>query len=369
MTEQMATLLRTAIIGTGRIAGTYDDEVIDRRPPAYYTGENRHSGAYTIPPTNHAAALQSLPEYTLVAAANRSPDKLNAFGERYGVAARYADVDQLVRAEAPDVVVVCTQSPQKAEVVIAAAELGGTRGLRAIVVEKALACSMAEADAMLAACRQHGVFLAVNHPNRFSPMMRAARAMIAGDEIGPVTSVTAHAVGGMLHIGTHVFDMIRFWAGDVTEIYARMPEYATDADLPAQGMLTFANGATGFFDHTHRAQQSLEARGPKGYVTASSAMGDGWLFRYAPTQPPAARRQYPMRISAEPLAIEPHTQSLTQRLYGELYATLTQGADFVSSGEDGARALELGLACYVSHRAQTPIALPLADRDFYIPNR
>lgn len=369
MTESAMPSLRTAIIGTGRIAGTYDDEVTDRRPPEYYTGENRHAGAYTILPTNHAAALQSTPGYTLVAAANRSAEKLNTFGARYDVDALYSDVDALVRAEAPDVVVVCTQSPQKAEVVLAAVEAGSTRGLRAVVVEKALACSMAEADAMLAACARHNILLAVNHPNRFSPMVRAVKKQIDAGAIGPVTSVTAHAGGGVLHIGTHIFDMLRFWAGDVTAIYAEMPDYATDADLPARGMLRFANGATGFFDHTHRAQQSMEVRGPNGYMSSSSAIGDGWLFRYAPTQPPEARRQYPMRLTVEPLSVEPHTRSLTQRFYDELRLTLATGTPFVSTGEDGARALELGLACYLAHREGTAIPLPLADRDFYIPNR
>jgi UDP-N-acetyl-2-amino-2-deoxyglucuronate dehydrogenase len=62
----------------------------------------------------------------------------------------------------------------KAEVTIAAAEAG----VRAIVVEKARATSMAEADAMIDACKNNGVFLAVNHPFRFSPIVRHTKALI-----------------------------------------------------------------------------------------------------------------------------------------------------------------------------------------------
>lgn len=363
--EPGRSIFRAAIIGTGRIAGTYDDEVLDRRPPDSYRGAHRHSGAYTILPTNHADSIRSTPGFELVAAANRTPEKLHAFGARFGVDALYADVEQLLAQEAPDVVVVCTQSPQKAEVVLTAANAKP----RAIVVEKALACSMAEADAMIQACADNDVLLVVNHPNRFSPMMRAVRNNIEGGTIGPVHSVTAHAAGGMLHIGSHIFDLMRFWGGDVVEIFAQMPDDSPAADLPARGMLRFASGATGFFDHTHRAQQSMEVRGPKGYMTASSAIGDGFLFRYSATQPPEAKRQYPVRVDVEPLEGEPHTYSLTQRLYHELYATLATGKPFVSTGEDGARALELGLACYVSSRRGAPVSLPLDERDFYVPNR
>jgi predicted dehydrogenase len=92
-------ILRVAIIGTGRIAATYDDEVSDRRPPAYYTGPNRHSGAYTILPTNHAESIQTTPGYALIAAANRTPQKLQDFGDRFGVQALYQDFRLLLANE------------------------------------------------------------------------------------------------------------------------------------------------------------------------------------------------------------------------------------------------------------------------------
>lgn len=41
-------LYRAAIIGTGRIAHTYDHEVLEKQLPEYYQGENRHLGFYVI---------------------------------------------------------------------------------------------------------------------------------------------------------------------------------------------------------------------------------------------------------------------------------------------------------------------------------
>lgn len=356
---------RAAIIGVGRIGNSYDDEIGERQPPDYYQGANRHVGLYVLSPVNHAAAYQSTPGFTLVAAANRGREKLNAFGERRGVQALYTDFRQLLRDEQPDVVSVCTQSPEKAEITIAAAEAG----VKAIIVEKALATSMAEADAMLAACERNGVLLAVNHPYRFSPLVRQTKALIEAGALGELTAVTIHAGGGMLHIGSHMFDLMRYWAGDAVELYAQVPNYAPAQDLPAVGLVRFANGMTGLFDHTHRDQQGIEVRGREGYLTISSMVGDGWLYQVTPTQPPSVKRQYPHRLTVQPIASPPHTLSPTQRLLAELHTTLHTGAPFPSTGQDGAAALELGLACYASHLAGQPVALPLAERTLRVPNR
>jgi predicted dehydrogenase len=358
-------LYRAAIIGTGRIAHTYDDEVLEKRLPEYYQGENRHLGFYVILPVNHAESYQTTPGYQLVAAANRSADKLQEFGARRGVKALYTDFREMLRQEKPDVVSVCTQSPEKAEIAIAAAEAG----VRAIIVEKAMATSMAEADAMMAAAEANGALLVVNHPFRFSPLVREAKRLIDAGTLGALTSVTIHAGGGMLHIGTHTFDVMRFFAGDAVEIDARIPNYVAGQDVPARGVVTFANGITGFIDQTHGVQQGIEIRGKEGYISLSSMVGDGWLFRIMPDYPEGAKRKYPNRLRIEPLQCAPHTMSLTQRMLAEVRASLSTGAPFISPAHEGAAALELGLACHASHIAGGPVPLPLQDRDLRVHNR
>jgi len=363
-TAPVRPVLRAAIVGTGRIGSTYDDEVVDRRDPSFYRGETRHVGLYTVLPVNHAGAYATTPGFELVAAANRTGAKLRTFGERWGVRALYTDFRRMLREETPDVVSVCTRSPEKAEVTVTAAEAG----VRAIVVEKAMATSLAESDAMIAACERNGVFLAVNHPFRFSTTVRRTRALIDAGAIGTLGVVATFTSGGVLHGGTHTFDLLRYWAGDAVAIEARIKHGRLDQDVPASGTLWFAGGATGYFDHDHGLYQSFEARGTAGYLTVSTLVGDGWLYRIAPFNP-GSGRAYPGRLTVEPIEGEPHALSPTQRLLADLYQTLTAGAPFVSTGREAAKALELGLACYASHRAGGPIPLPLSDRDLRVPNR
>ena len=364
MTSNLPTY-RAAIIGTGRIANSYDDEIRDRHDYSHYQGENRHVGLYLTLPVNHAEAYQRVSGFELVAAANRSAAKLAAFGARRGVQSLYTDYHTMLRQEALDVVSICTQSPEKAAATCAAAEAG----VRAIIVEKAMATSMAEADAMIAACRANGVVLAVNHPYRFSPLVRRVKALIDAGAIGELTGITEFGGSGMIHVGTHIFDLMRYWAGDALEIAARVPDYAPDQDLPAVGTIRFANGAIGFFDHTHQEQIRLEVRGRQGVISLSSMLNDGWLCHFEPSSALHSGGPYPNRVRLEPIEAEPHTMSVTQRLLSDLHATLTHGTPFVSSGTDGAAALEMGLACYVSHRAGGPVTLPLSDRAFRVHNR
>ena len=361
----MSTVYRAAIVGTGRIGSTYDDEIADPKEPEFYRGEMRHAGLYTILPINHAGAYATTPGFELVAAANRSEAKLRDFENRWGVRALYTDFRKMLRETEPEVVSVCTQSPEKAEVTVAAAEAGA----KAIIVEKALATSMAEADLMIDACEKNGTFLGINHPWRFSPLGRKTKKLIEDGAIGEIGTVSTHAIGGMMHIGTHTFDMLRYWAGDVTEIEARVPDYVQEKDLPAGGILWFANGVNGFFDHVHAMTPSFEARGTTGYLTISTCVGDGWLYQIEPSFPADASRKYPNRLAVSPIEGEPHTLSPTQRLFSDLYETLANGVPFISPGRDGAAALELGLACYASHLAGGPIKLPLADRTLRVPNR
>lgn len=357
--------VRAAIIGTGRIGNSYDDEVTERRAAAWYQGENRHVGIYTIFPVNHADAYQSTAGYQLIAAANRTQDKLNAFGSRHGVRALYTDYRELLRQEKPDVVSVCTQSAEKAEIVIAAAEAG----VKAIVLEKAVATSMLEADAMVQSCEARGVLLAVNYPYRFSPMTRAARQLIQEGSLGEISSITIHGGGGMVHVGTHMTDIMRFLVGDVVELDARIPNYEAETDRAAIGTVRFANGAAGFFDLTHGGQQNVEVHGQKGYISLSLLVGDGWFYGLEPTYPPEVNRPYPARLHAQPLGDCFHQVSLTQRLLMETYETLATGKPFISTGRDGAAALELSIACHASHLAAGPVQLPLQNRALRVQNR
>lgn len=357
------TTLRAAIIGPGRIASTYDDEVAVKRPPEFFAGEHRHSGIYTVHPTNHAEAYAQTPGFELVAFAGRGPDNIAAFEQRWGVKS-FNDAAEMLDATKPDVVSITTQSKEKAELTILAANLGA----RVIIVEKAMATSMAEADAMIEAAEAAGALLIVNHPNRFSLMNRAGKALVDAGEIGTVATVSSFSRGGMIHVGTHTFDMLRYFGGEIAEVSAWGPVEDEWSDRSADGWVRFESGATGFFSHNGKASPALEIRGDAGLVSLSAALGESWIMRTRLLD--EGKRAYPYIGTREPIDVS-HTISTTCRLFEEVRDAYLNGGPVIASGRDGAAALEAGIAALLSAKRGERVALPLTgdDRTVSIPNR
>lgn len=356
------TTLRAAIIGPGRIASTYDDEVPVKRPPEFFAGEYRHSGVYTVHPSNHAQAYIESPGYELVGFAGRSAEKTEKFQQRWGVPG-FSDAAEMLSELKPDVVSITTQSREKAELTILAAESGA----KAIIVEKAMATSMAEADAMIAAAERNGALLVVNHPNRFSLMTRAGKTLIDAGEIGEVGVVSAFSRGGMIHVGTHSFDALRFFGGDIVEVSAWGPIEDEWSDRSADGWVRFASGKTGFFSHNHNASPSYEIRGETGLVSLSAVAGESWILR---TELLDEVRKYPYVGKREPIEVS-HTISTTRRLFDEVRAALLENGPVISTGRDGAGALEAGIAALISAKEGRRMSLPLVgdQRSVSVPNR
>ena len=83
-----------------------------------------------------------------------------------------------------DLVDICTPEFLHAEQTIAAAAAG-----KHVHCEKPMAASVAEADAMIDACRRAGVRLMVGHSRRFTPRYRQIKAAIDSGEVGSVLFV------------------------------------------------------------------------------------------------------------------------------------------------------------------------------------
>src|SRR5512143_313146 len=99
----------------------------------------------------HARILASSEQAELVGVADVEPAKAKAYASRHG-GRTYRSLEELLAAERPDLIAVCTPSGLHAEDVLAAARAGVPN----IVVEKPMALTLAAADAMIAGCEESG---------------------------------------------------------------------------------------------------------------------------------------------------------------------------------------------------------------------
>jgi predicted dehydrogenase len=175
----------------------------------------------------HARAVLEHPGAELVAAASWREPSLRRLAARYGIPRVTTDWRALAADPGVDAVVIGTPNALHAPQAIAFLEAG-----KHVLVEKPMATSVAEADAMVAAAREGGARLMVAHCWRFHPDVRALRARVAAGELGEIVKTRGYGGhagwgpsgwftdpelaggGALLDMGVHAIDTTRYLLGD-----------------------------------------------------------------------------------------------------------------------------------------------------------
>lgn len=217
--------------------------------------------------------------HELVAVANHREESAGVFAERHGVARVTIDWRSLARDEAIDAAIVATPNALHAPQSIALLEAG-----KHVLVEKPMAVSVAECDAMIDAARTSGASLMVAHCWRFREEVIALRDRIRAGELGQVVKTRGYGVhanwgpsgwftdpvlsggGALVDMGVHAIDTARFLLGDpdlvsvCATIGTRYGDYAVDDE--AILLISWAQGTSSIVEsgwwHPHREGMEAE---------------------------------------------------------------------------------------------------------------
>jgi predicted dehydrogenase len=340
-------------------------------------------------------AFFRLPRVEVVAVADPDETARERAQARIGAGKAYADYRQMLEEERPDVVAVCPRWPDQHEAIITAAVHTGAKG---IFCEKPLAGALDVADRLLAACDARGAKVQVAHQNRARPAPAFVREQVQQGKIGRLRLVRTfgksdHRSGGedMLVLGSHLMDLMRFFAGDARWVHARVAVDGRDATLsdvapsktetlgPLLGddivaSFGFDHGVTGTFESTCAADGGgndyyhVELCGTAGILAFWSDPATPVLFLPRPFPVPGRDGEWqrldvpemPPGEGAPPSAgaFFATNQALTR----DLLAAIEQNRPPINDGHNARAALELILAVYASHLAGARVTLPLADR-------
>jgi predicted dehydrogenase len=216
----------------------------------------------------HLQAIENLAGIDLVGVCDIDPVRAAATAERYGVPP-FADHRQLLEATRPDVVHVCTPHHQHVPVAIDCLDAGV-----AVLVEKPVAHTVAEADRLIAAAREHpDVKAGICLQNRYNAATRAARALLDSGELGAVMGGSATVLwhrdpqyyqarpwrgrvrdsggGVLINQAIHTLDLMEWLLGDVVQVRGHTGRYAldgvVDVEDTANALLDHAGGARSVF--------------------------------------------------------------------------------------------------------------------------
>jgi predicted dehydrogenase len=120
---------------------------------------------------HHARILAAMPDVELAAVVDIKRERAEEIGGKYGAPA-FTTVDALETAL--DAVVVAVPTVDHVDVATPFIERGA-----AVLVEKPIAASVADADALVELANARGVLLAVGHTERFNPAVAAAWSLVS----------------------------------------------------------------------------------------------------------------------------------------------------------------------------------------------
>ncbi len=295
----------------------------------------------------HARSALAIDGAQVVAVAAVPLDEATALAKECG--ARVASAEEICAADDIDLVIVATPTYLHAAHAIAAA-----RGGKHVFCEKPLARTLADAEAMVRACDQARVTLAVGHVVRFFPEYRQAKELLDAGTLGRPAIVTMtrgnFAVGSargwyldedksggvVLDLMLHDLDTIRWWFGEPSRVYAKR--------FKGNAGLEYAL-ATIRYDERPIVQVEASWAEHAGFRTGFELRGDrGMLVHDSRTASPIALQSPsgpagPAMMATPTLHETPYLVQLR-----DLFARLARGEPPVVDGREGLRSLALGLA-------------------------
>lgn len=265
-----------------------------------------HCYGYRVAPMLRHLPVQ--PVVTVMSGRDRAA--VAAAADAYGVPDHATDWRRLINRADVDIVDICTPPGTHAEIAAAAAAAG-----KAVLCEKPLATSYAQARAALAAVTAAGVHHAVGFNYRRLPAVALMRQMITDGAVGEVRLWRAtwlsdeftdpatpydwrfdRAMGGttIADLGSHLIDLALWMVGDISRVCAQSETFIRQRQLPAGGsetvtvddasaaLLQFESGARGTVEMARAAVRrpcdfTVEVNGSLGTLVFSyPRMNEVW---------------------------------------------------------------------------------------------
>ena len=330
---------------------------------------------------NHIEAARNN-ELDFVAMCDVLSDVMKEKSERFGLkdVKKYTDYKEMLATEKPELVAIATESGKHATIALDCIAAGCN-----VIIEKPIALSIADANAIIKAGHDAGVVVCANHQNRFNKSVQYIRKALEEGRFGKLSHGAAHIRwnrgkgyyeqapwrgtwaqdgGCLMNQCIHNIDLLRWMMGnDVEEVMAYTDQlehpYLEAEDL-GMAIVKFTNGSYGLIEGTTNVypknlEETLYIFGEKGTAKAAGTSDniiEEWNFADGLDDPDYVKETYgenPPNVYGFG-----HTP-----LYADVIDAINNHRQPYVTGEDGKRALEMVLAIYKSAAEHRPVKLPL----------
>lgn len=340
-------------------------------------------GCGRISPNHIAAAKENGLE--LCAICDIAPENMEDKAVKFDLpdsTRHYTDYRELLEKEKPELVAIATESGKHAAIALDCIEVGCN-----LIIEKPIALSIADADAIIAAAKRKGVKVCASHQNRFNKSISKIREAYNKNRFGRLFYGTAHIRwnrgweyysrakwrgtwdqdgGALMNQCIHNIDILRWMMGnEVDEVFAYTDQLNHDyiqAEDLGIALIKFKNGAYGIVEGTtdvypQNLEETLYLFGEKGTVKAggqSVNVIEEWRFSDALDNPDEIKAKF----HENPPNVYGYGH---MPLYTNMINAIKYNHEPYITAEDGKRALELVLAIYKSAADGKPVKFPLKE--------
>lgn len=293
---------------------------------------------------------------------------------------KYRDYQKMLDREKPELVAIATESGSHAAIALDCIAASCN-----LIIEKPIALSLADADAIIEAARKKGVKVCVSHQNRFNKSVQKIREALEKNRFGRMFYGAAHVRwcrdwayysrakwrgtwaqdgGALMNQCIHNIDLLRWMMGDGVDEVVGMTDRLNHPYIEAEdfgvALIKFKNGAYGVVEGTtdlypKNLEETLYLFGEKGTVKAGGQSVnriEEWRFSDA--------LDIPGEVAAQFAEDPPNVYGYGHRpLYADMVEAVGAGREPYVDAWAGRRALELVLAIYKSAAQGQAVKLPL----------
>jgi len=314
-------------------------------------------GGGAVAEVHHLPTLAAFPGVETTALAELNPERRSRLCQQFGIPIGVANYREL--AGSIDAAIVAVPHKFHAPVAVDLLRSGVH-----VLVEKPMALSTVECDAMIAAAESSGATLAVGLMRRFSPVLAFARDVICSGVLGDVrrfeygegnvfswniaSSVAFDpSSGGVLaDIGAHAVDLLVWWFGDCTDVTC-FDDSRGGVECDALVEMTMRSGVSGVMElsRARALPNACRIEGSRGVLD----VGIRGANQRVRLQLSGADRALQGTVSADSIVWKSLRDAFRLQLI-DFLAAIREGRPPAVSGAEARRSVDVIERCYRSRR-------------------
>jgi len=326
---------RCAVIGCGRIGCGFDDDSLVIR--------------------THAGSYYANQQTNLISLCDVDKSKLKKYGKKYRISSLYTDSLEMFKREQIDCVSICTLVDTHLDLVKQAAK----SNVKAIFLEKPISNSLVNAKKIIEICKTNKIKLAVDHQRRFNPFYQSIREFLEQKKLGEIQFVNVYYGSGIANTGSHLFDVLRLFFGEITSIKSQSTKINTinpndpniDATIKFQKNVMCQLHA---LDYSKYAILEIDILGTLGRIKLNMISDQIQYFK-------TTKGLVYKTLAESKLNLKKPSKTPIQLAIQNLIETIGSSKEPLCTGYDGYKSLEMITAVTISSKLQKEIKIPLKN--------